>query len=271
MNAYDYRGKTALVTGASSGIGRVFAAELAARGVARLILVARREGVLRQVGEDLAAKFGTQVDVIAADLAVPAACQRVADQVAATGAGVDVLVNNAGFATHGQLDSHADRAVLAEEVQLNCAALAGLTAMFLPPMRERGTGVVINVASTAAFQPLPHMAVYGATKAFVLSFSEALWGENRDSGVRVLALCPGATDTAFFDRVGAQEASVGRREPPEAVVARALHGVDRGQPTVISGTANWAMAASLRLLPRRQIIAVAERAMRPRHREPASA
>jgi hypothetical protein len=211
------------------------------------------------------------VDVIAADLAVPGAYQRVADQVAAAGARVDVLVNNAGFASHGLLDTAADRAVLAEEVQLNCAALAGLTAIFLPPMRERGTDVVINVASTAAFQPLPHMAVYGATKAFVLSFSEALWGENRDSGVRVLALCPGATDTAFFDRVGAAEASVGRREQPEQVVARALRGVDKGQPTVISGTANWAMAAALRLLPRRQIIAVAERTMRPRRREPASA
>lgn len=114
-----------------------------------------------------------------------------------------------------------------------------------------------ELAAPGALQPVPHMAVYGATKAFVLSFSEALWGENRRTGVRVLALCPGATDTAFFDRVGAQEAQVGRREPPEAVVARALRGVDRGQPTVISGTANRAMAASRRLLPRRQIIAVA--------------
>jgi short-subunit dehydrogenase len=251
-----------LVTGASSGIGRVFAQRLAARGADRLILVARRESALRAVADSLGSR-PVQVDVLTEDLASPGAHRRVADAVDALGATVDVLINNAGFATYGRLEA-LDEATLEEEVQLNCATLAGLTAAFLPAMQAQASGVIVNVASTAAFQPLPYMAVYGATKAFVLSFTEALWGENRSGGVRLLALCPGATDTAFFDRVGAAEASVGSRQTPLTVVDTALKAVDRGRPSVICGRRNAALASTLGVLPRRLVIGAAARTLRPR-------
>ena len=261
--AYDYVGKTALVTGASSGIGKEFACQLAARSVERLFLVARREAALRDIQRDLMTRHQIHVEVVAEDLAIAGAHRRVAERVASLGGRVDVLVNNAGFATYGRLETLEDQTVQ-EEIQLNCSTLVGLTTAFLPSMQAHQDGVVINVASTAAFQPLPYMAIYGATKAFVLSFTEALWGENRAAGVRCLALCPGATETPFFDRVGAEEASVGSRQTPETVVGVAFRTVDRGRPSVVSGRRNAALASAPRLAPRRQVIAIAEKTMRPR-------
>jgi len=259
VKPYDYRGKTALVTGASSGIGKVFAERLAARGVGRLILVSRRESALRAVGDGIA---GAAVEVVAADLAVPGGYRTVLDALRERGVEVDVLVNSAGFGTHGRLEDQ-DAAAVQEEVEVNCTALVGLTAALLPGMQQRRSGVIVNVGSTAGFQPLPFMAVYGATKAFVLSFSEALWGENRRSGVRVLALCPGATETSFFDRVGTEDASVGRRQDPGEVVDVALRSVDRGRPSVISGRWNAVLAGSTRLAPRRVVVITAGMTMRP--------
>jgi short-subunit dehydrogenase len=257
VSGFEYSGKTALVTGASSGIGRVFAERLAARKVGRLILVARREEVLREVGETLGAP---QVEVIALDLAVPGAWRQVVETV---GAGsVDILVNNAGFATYGRLERQ-DPGTITEEIELNCLTLVGLARAFLPAMQSRRDGVIVNVGSTAGFQPLPYMSVYAATKAFVLSFSEALWAENRRSGVRVLALCPGATETAFFDRVGATEASVGTRQRPEEVVDVALRAVDRGRPVAISGLRNAMLATASRFAPRRVVATGASMTMRP--------
>ena len=258
MPPYDYMGKTALVTGASSGIGKVFAGRLADRGVRRLILVARREGALREVGDRLGVPH---VEVIAQDLAVPGAWRQVVDTVGADS--VDVLVNNAGFATYGRLERQ-HSAVVAEEVELNCATLVGLTKAFLPGMQYRRDGVIVNVSSTAGFQPLPYMSVYGATKAFVLSFSEALSAENRSLGVCVLALCPGATETAFFDRVGTSEASVGARQRPEEVVEVALRAVDRRRAVVVSGARNAILATASRLAPRRFTVLTAKLTMQPR-------
>jgi uncharacterized protein len=264
MPRYAYTGKTALVTGASSGIGRVFAHRLAGRGVGRLILVARGLDTLRQVEAEIRRTSPAEIAVIAADLSAPGADQELAARIQADVGQVDVLINNAGFATYGAVDRDLDVALAQQEIWLNCGTVVGLTAAFLAGMRSRGDGVVVNVASTAAFQPLPYMAVYGATKAFVLSFSEALWGENASTGVRILALCPGATQTAFFTRVGAEEASVGRRQSPEVVVDVALAAVDRGQPSVISGRFNALMAQSTRLATRRSVIKIARRTMRPR-------
>jgi NADP-dependent 3-hydroxy acid dehydrogenase YdfG len=170
----EFTGQTALVTGASTGIGAVFAQELAARGV-NLILVARRGDALKAMAEEITTGHGVRVDVLPADLAEPGAGEKLAGRVAELGRTVDVLVNNAGFATHGDVAA-ADPARLGDQVQLNCAAVVDLTARFLPAMTARGSGAIINVASTAAFQPVAHMAVYAATKAFVLSFTEALWG-----------------------------------------------------------------------------------------------
>ncbi|HXY43710.1 MAG TPA: SDR family oxidoreductase [Acidimicrobiales bacterium] len=265
MQPYEYRGKTALVTGASSGIGKAFAEELVVRGVDRVILVARRETVLREVGDALVGSKPVRVDVIAEDLSLPGAHRQVAAAVASLGATVDVLVNSAGFGTYGLLQDLADT-TLQEEMSLNCATLVGLTAAFLPGMQSRGSGVIVNVSSTAAFQPLPYMAVYAATKAFVLSFTEALWGENRHSGVRLLALCPGPTETPFFDRVGAAEASVGRRQSPDTVVAVALRAVDQGRPVVVCGWPNAVLARMPRLVPARPVIILAGRTLRPRSR-----
>jgi short-subunit dehydrogenase len=264
MLRYDYTGKTALVTGASSGIGREFAVQLASRGLGQLILVARREDVLKEVEAEIERISPVAIRVIAADLSIANADQELAARVAALGWHVDVLVNNAGFATYGAFDQKVDVALAQEEIRLNCAAMIGLTAAFLPAMQSRGDGVIINVASTAAFQPLPYMAVYGATKAFVLSFTEALWGENQTTGVRVLALSPGATQTAFFDRVGADEASVGRRQSPAAVAAVAFAAIDRGRASVISGRRNALMANAGRLATRQAVIKAAQRTMRPR-------
>lgn len=263
MAKFDYRGTTALVTGASSGIGKVFVEKLVERGVSRMILVARRSEVLRSIGDQLK---GVQVDVVAEDLSVPGAFRNVADAVRALSATVDVLVNSAGFGTHGRLETQ-DETAVQQEVELNCSALVGLTTSFLPSMQANRKGAIVNVASTAGFQPLPYMAVYGATKAFVVSFSEALWWENRPRGVRVLALCPGATDTEFFDRVGTEDAAVGGREDPASVVETAFRALDRNRPTVISGLANTLMAESTRLAPRRMVVRFAAMAMQPKTRE----
>jgi short-subunit dehydrogenase len=173
-----------------------------------------------------------------------------------------VLINNAGFGLFGPLHE-SDPHRIAQQVQLNVAAMTDLTCALLPGMRERDRGAIVNVASTAAFQPVPYMAVYGATKAYVLSFTEALWAETRGSGVRVTALCPGATDTAFFG-TASDSASLGRRMSPEQVVAAALRALDRRQASVVPGLGNRLLAGSPRLAPRQLVARMAERALRPK-------
>jgi uncharacterized protein len=256
------RGQTALITGASSGIGTAYARAFAARG-ADLILVARREEKLRELATELEA-IGRTVTVIPLDLQVPGAGAALAEQVAQRGLTVDVLVNNAGFGMHGAL-AEADPDRLTALVQLNCVSIVDITRQFLPGMLARRRGTVINIASTAAFQPVPHMATYGASKAFVLSFTEALWAEARPAGVHVIAVCPGATETQFFDVVGTDDAQVGRRRTPEQVVATTFAALERGRPSVVDGTANAALARFSGLAPRKTVIRVTERAMRPSH------
>ena len=195
-----YRDKTALVTGASTGIGAEFARALARRG-ADLILVARNEAKLRALDAELTEKHGIRARVIVQDLSEENAASKVYDAVETLGLRVDILINNAGFSTQGKLET-VDAARDQAQAMLNVVAVVDLTHAFLPAMVARQSGAIINVASTAAFVPLPGQAVYGASKAFVLSFSEALWAENRARGVRVLALCPGATDTDFFEAMG---------------------------------------------------------------------
>jgi short-subunit dehydrogenase len=260
---FTYKNRTALVTGASSGIGAAFAAALAARGT-HVVLVARSKGKLDALAATITGRHRVRADVVVADLASSDAASAVRRATEERGLAIDVLVNNAGFATYGVFDEIAlDRQ--REEIALNCGALMEMTHAFLPGMVARGAGGIINVASTAAFQPVPYMATYGATKAFVLSFSEALWFENRGRGVRVLALCPGATETPFFDVVAAPEASVGgARERPEAVVARALRAFEAGRSHRISGAGNYVMAQAGRLLPRASMAAITGRIMRPR-------
>lgn len=262
MNSFDYSGKTALITGASSGIGLVFARQLAARGVA-LILVARSESKLQAIADELAHKHRVATQVIAQDLSSHQALANILERLRVAKISPDILINNAGFATYGVFDElllERQR----EEIQINCLAPVELTHALLPAMIKRRSGVVINVASTAAMQPDPYMAIYGATKSFLLSFSNALWAENRARGVRVLALCPGATDTAFFDVVNAEEASVGKRMSAESVVSQALQAVDKNRNYVITGCNNWLLGQLQRFVTRRRLLLIAEKVLRPK-------
>lgn len=179
--------------------------------------------------------------VVPVDLTAPDGPAALYRRTQEAGLAVDVLVNNAGFATHGVFETIALQRQL-EEITLNVSALVEVTHRFLPAMVARGSGAIINVSSTSAFQPVPYMAVYGASKAFVLSFSEALYEENRARGITVLALCPGSTETPFFDVVGAAEASFGRRATPDAVVVTALAGLERRRSTVVDGSMGGAIA-----------------------------
>jgi hypothetical protein len=265
---FTYRGKTALITGASSGIGAHFAKMLAQRG-ADVILVARREDKLNSLAYELAQQHNVQTHVLAADLSQENAAQTVFAQTQERGLHVDILINNAGFATHGQFEE-LDQARDHEQVMLNVTAVVDLSHAFLPAMLVRGDGAIINVASTAAFQPLPYMAVYGATKAFVVSFSEALWAEYQGRGVRVLALCPGATDTPFFEVVGAQEAVVGQKLSPEYVVQVGLDALEAGKSYVIPGTQHYLLAQVPRFVPRALAARIVARLARPRSPEPAT-
>lgn len=249
----DHRTTTALVTGASSGLGEEFARQLAARG-ADLVLVARRLDRLQALADQLRDEHGTTVTVLASDLSVPGAADALAQTLAERGVEVHSLVNNAGFATRARFEDE-DPARIHEEVSLNVTALVDLTRAFYPHMLRDGRGLLVNVASTGAYQPVPLMAVYGATKAFVLSFTEALWFEARGSGLRVLALSPGATRTEFFDVAG-EEAQVGRMQTSEEVVRLALDTLDRRDPppSVVSGRANRATVVASRLLSRRALV-----------------
>jgi hypothetical protein len=261
MSTIDHHGKTALVTGASSGIGRAFAEALAARG-ANLVLAARSERVLADLSEELHRKHGVTARAVAVDLSE----EKGPDQLIASVGKVpiDILVNNAGFATYGRFEElAADRDH--REVMLNVTAVARLTHLVLPSMLTRGAGIILNVASTAAFQPLPFMAIYGATKAFVLSFTEALWAELRDRNIRVLAVCPGPTQTNFYKVVGDERAAgVGKRRTPEQVVAGALKALERGASCYVDGRRNLLQIEALRLAPRRVVAGGAAAVLRPR-------
>jgi short-subunit dehydrogenase len=253
---------TALVTGASSGIGAEVARQLASRGHS-LVLVARREERLRTLATELSSENDVQVEVIAADLGDQAERDRLESELSGRGRGVEVLVNNAGFGHQADF-ARSPRERMVEMVRLNVEAVVDLTSRFVAPMAARGRGSVINIASLGAFQPLPGSAVYGASKAFVLSFSEALWAEARAAGVRVTAIAPGQTETPFFAIAG-EDAAFGRRRMPEQVVATALRALERNAPSAVDGLMNALLArVAPRITPRRAVISIAERLVRPR-------
>lgn len=251
----------ALITGASSGLGAEFAAQLAARGH-DLILVARSEARLTALAERLIAEYGIRAHVLVQDLAEPDAARRIADRLAARGLGVDLLVNNAGFGTCGRFEDIAE-ARDHDQLMVNVVALVDLTHALIPGMLERGTGAVLNVASTAAFQPSPYFAVYSAAKGFVLNFGLALRQEYRGRGIRVLTLCPGPVDTPFFDAIGTRKAAVnGSMTTPEPVVRAALRALDRDRGYVTPGLGNALAAHLLPRRPRTLVAAIAERVTR---------
>lgn len=251
----NYKGVTALVTGASSGIGKAFAEDLAERG-AKLIITARSESGLQAVAADLRARFRSEVVVIPLDLGQPGASARLMEAVHGQGLTVDLLVNNAGFGKWGAFVD-IEPPSNAEMIQLNVTALVELTRLCLPGMIARRKGGVINVASTAAFVPLPYAAVYSAAKTFVLYFSEALWGETRDSGVHVLALCPGGT-ASNFAAVASDLPGAGTGRPgldtAEFVASEGLKAFLRRKTVVITGKGNQRLLWLPRLMSRKQIV-----------------
>ncbi len=259
---FNYVGKTALITGASSGIGEAFAHILAARGM-NVVLVARSADKLRALAQALSEQHGIRANLVPADLSREGAAQEVYRRTQELGVLVDLLVNNAGFGTYGCFDTLAPEREH-EEIMLNVTALVDLTHAFVPAMVERKEGGVINVASIAAFQPLPYQAVYGATKEFVLSFSLALWAEYRKQGVRVVALCPGPTETNFFTVLGADEVPrLSSMHKPEAVAMTGLRALEQGRPYAVEGRRNAFGAQMTHMTPLALTAHVFERVMRP--------
>jgi short-subunit dehydrogenase len=253
----DSKTQTALITGASGGIGYELA-KLFARDHYNLVLVARGTDRLNSVAAELQTQFGVAVKAIALDLAAVPASKFLFDQLQREGTAVDVLVNNAGFGGFGEFAGRPEEEILGQ-IQLNIMALTHLTRLFLPPMLERHSGKIMNVASTAAFQPGPLMAVYYATKAYVLSFSEALANEVAGSGVVVSCFCPGATDTNFQKRAGMENSRLFKKIGAmnvETVARNGYRGLMAGRTVVISGLQNRLVAESVRFAPRKLVTAV---------------
>jgi uncharacterized protein len=247
---------TVLITGASGGIGYELA-KLFARDHHNLVLVARRADRLAQVASELQTS-GVTVKTIALDLASPPASKFLFDQLQREGVAVDILINNAGFGAFGDFAKMPEEEVLGQ-IQLNITALTELTRLFLPPMIARRSGRIMNVASTAGFQPGPLMAVYYAAKAYVISFSEAIANELHGSGVTVTCFCPGATHTGFAQRAGTEKSRLFKQLGAMSAEKVALDGyraVMEGRTLAISGTHNWLVAQSTRLAPRKMVTAI---------------
>jgi short-subunit dehydrogenase len=246
---------TALITGASGGIGYELA-KIFARDHHNLILVARSADKLAQVARELQA-HGVTVKIVALDLAAPIAPKFLFDQLQSEKISVDILVNNAGFGVHGQFAEMPEAEILGQ-LDLNIRALTELTRLFLPPMIARRSGRVMNVASTAGFQPGPLIAVYYATKAYVISFSEAIANELHGTGVTVTCFCPGATHTGFADRAGIEKSRLFQLGAMSAqkVARDGYRAMMRGRTLAISGAHNWLVAQSTRFAPRKMVTAV---------------
>ncbi|MGD1079839.1 MAG: SDR family oxidoreductase [Candidatus Sulfotelmatobacter sp.] len=245
---------TTLITGASGGIGYELA-KLFARDHYNLVLVARSADRLAQVATELQT-HGVTVKTVALDLATPMAPKFLFDQL--QDIPIDILVNNAGFGAFGEFAQMPEEEILGQ-IHLNIMALTQLTRLFLPFMVQRRTGKIMNVASTAAFQPGPLMAVYYATKAYVLSFSEAIANELRNSGVTVTCFCPGATHTGFAKRAGTENSRLFKQVgamPAEKVARDGYRALMQGRTVAISGAHNWVIAQSVRFTPRKIVTAV---------------
>jgi uncharacterized protein len=254
MVTWEVMKETALITGASGGIG-LDLTRLFARDGCDVVLVARSEEKLREIAAELTAKHGITAHVIASDLARPDAAAEIVKMLTDRGVTVDALVNNAGLGSSGPFLESDLRGEL-EMIQVNIVALTQLTKLLLPGMVARRRGRILNVASTASFQPGPLMAVYYATKAYVLSFSEALAEELRNTGVTVTALCPGPTETAFAAVAGVGTVRLFTLMKPASSAAVARTGYEamkRGRRVVVHGLMNKLLTQSLRATPRRVV------------------
>jgi len=258
-----WTGKWALVTGASAGIGKALAQELAAGG-ANLVLTARRADRLQELARTFSSAHKIHAEIFAADLTQPAAPEQIFDFARRQGLNIDVLINNAGFGAYGPFASVEQHRLL-DMVQVNCTAVIHLTHLFLPAMIQRHSGYILIVASTASFQAVPYISTYAATKGFDLLFAEGLAEEVKPHGVRVCALCPGSTESEFRDVANQSQAPAAnrRQETAEKVARVGLHALAAGKSFVISGTRNYLGAQVQRLVPRRLVTSIAAKLFRP--------
>ncbi|CAN5706864.1 SDR family oxidoreductase [soil metagenome] len=261
MAPVDFTDQYTLITGASSGIGAAFARKLAARG-SNLILVARREDRLQTLADELRAAHGILVETVPLDLAEPAAGSGLAAELQFRGIEVTSVINNAGFATVGPFHTE-DSEALQREIAVDVAAVVDISRAFIEPLRTAGVGVLVNVASAVAYQPFPNMAVYSASKAFVLHFTEALWQESLGTGLRVMAVSPGATRTEFFDVSGSAAPGAGVHTP-EFVAEYALRALDsrRPPPSIAVGRLNSLATLMPRVVGRRALVQLSARLAR---------
>jgi short-subunit dehydrogenase len=258
----NWRGKWAVVTGASAGIGRALAAELAAGG-AHLVLTARRRDRLEELAREFATKYGIRAEICTADLTQHSGPEEIFAFTKGKGIDVELLVNNAGFGLYGEF-SRMDLARLLEMVQVNVAAVVHLTHLYLQPMIARKRGDILIVASTASFQGVPYLTTYGATKGFDLLFAEALAEETRMYGIRVCALCPGSTTSEFHSVAGQPKRILRKQETPEKVARTGLRALASGKSYVISGGRNYLGAHIQRLFPRSLATRIVGKMFRPK-------
>jgi short-subunit dehydrogenase len=251
-----------LLTGASSGIGLELAHLLAAEQQV-LILVARREDRLQELAKTLKKKYGADVRVIAADLAAMGAAQQLVDSIHSQGLVIDTLINNAGFGENG-LFADSDPARNSQMLHLNIIALTELTRLALPDMQARQHGRILNVASIVAYQPCPRFAIYAASKAYVLSFSEALHVEVADQGIKVTALCPGSTATEFHDVAQNEHARVNQvpKDSAADVALAAYKALNRGERSLVTGWINKPVPLMVRITPKSALMWAADRMAR---------
>jgi uncharacterized protein len=257
-----WAGKWALITGASAGIGTALARELAAGGT-NLVLTARRRDRLVGLAGELSAKHDIRTLVCVADLALPSGPREIFDFTEGKGIVVDLLVNNAGFGAYGEFEKvEVER--LVEMVQVNVSSVVHLTHLYVPGMIARKNGDILIVASTAAFQPVPYITTYAATKSFDLQFAEGLAEEMRPFGIRVCALCPGSTESEFLQVAGQRHHTKRPQETAEKVAHVGLQALAAGKSSVISGFTNWLGAESVRLFPRSMVAKIAGGMFRPK-------
>ena len=258
-----WRGKWALVTGASSGIGAALAEELAAGGT-HLVLTARRARRLTKLRGKLHA-YGVRIEMLPADLALPSTPAEIFAFTDERGIAIDLLVNNAGIGSYGEFRASDCERELGI-VQLNCSALVHLTRLYLPGMVERRSGAILIVSSTAAYQGVPYMVTYAASKGFGLLFAEGLAREVEGFGVRVCALCPGPTASEFQKVAGVPDELLAGLEPADRVAREGLRALAAGEHSVISGFTNWLGVEVQRMVPRRLVTSAAEVLLRPGRR-----
>jgi uncharacterized protein len=251
--------RTALITGASSGIGEGLARRLASMGY-NLFLVARTEEKLRTICEQIENEHRVSAQYASIDLSIPGAASDLYRRT--EGIEIDLLVNNAGIGSRGDFVTLPLNREL-QLIDLNISALVELTHLYLKPMRERRRGTILNIGSTASFQPVPYSATYAATKAFVLSFSESLWEENRFFGVRIVALCPGLTDTNFFAASGIKPTPGLSMESVEQVVESAIRAIHSNRSHMVSGWSNSTLVLLGKLIPRQLTSKIIGRTLRP--------